>query len=243
MATIAQNSPTRRRVGSPPRDSRAGSARHSNYRPPPGVGNLKARNAALSPPNGLLPPLQANLPGAIGPVPVKKRTSDEKAALNAMLSAKLNLQNSGDVDALLTLVRDADLGHLIASGTDRGQMSTRTSSISEDELFYDEDEQYPYPLPPAIAGPFQAPTISTPARFQNIRLTLLLALLNRVYGTEGREYGGRGGGVGRGRRDDDVLYQFNDEESYVGFDKNLIEIQKLLGTDTLLRGCRTEGCF
>ncbi|KAJ3152532.1 hypothetical protein HDU89_001223 [Geranomyces variabilis] len=96
-----------------------------------------------------------------------------------------------------------------------------------------EEPPFPYPSPPATAGPFRMPTMSHSIEHQNVRLGALLAILNRAYGGDGggRDAGGRNGrGHGRGRRADDprAAYIFDGEDSRANFDKNLSEIQKLM---------------
>ncbi|KAI9102710.1 hypothetical protein DFS34DRAFT_674109 [Phlyctochytrium arcticum] len=188
-------------------------------------------------------PSPGSAAGAIGPISVQRKapsryglsrrkvdTSHGDASISAIIQELLS-QGTGP---LANVFADAEGNFPGAGYSGLGKAGRQTApaacgaaakSIYPVEFDDEEEEPYPYPPPPTTAGPFKTPTIASQTKKQNMRLAALLNWLNRNYRMEGREQGGTGS---RHTGRDTDLFSFAQDDSHVVFERNLVDIQKLL---------------
>ncbi|KND04923.1 uncharacterized protein SPPG_00614 [Spizellomyces punctatus DAOM BR117] len=241
MATLASNLPNiggshGKRLGSASRqrtDGRAGSPRLSKHGPTTSVTGRIINGTPNPMADASLPPVENNKFGIIGPIPLRPKSKADVPLITNRLDVRFQLSEGTDVKQDLlapgtaylgSSINESDLTIMLSGGTLASHTAPAASGCHQWSLNdTEDDDQYIYPYPPAplTNGPFRTPTISYPTKQQNARLVKLLALLNRANGAEGRDYAG-----GVRRRENE--YSFAVEDSYVGFEKNLVDIQKLL---------------
>ncbi|KAI8823134.1 uncharacterized protein EV422DRAFT_393206 [Fimicolochytrium jonesii] len=174
------------------------------------------------------------VPGMLGELPGRMRRSRPGSIYKMQLGSQ-------DVQTLVqrliasgtsTNLGKRDLEALIAPaalGISQHQRSANEEDAQPSESIWSDDangaKTIPYPPPPETGGPYRMPTISTPILQQNVRLDAIIGLLNKAMGPEGRGYGGNG--RGNLRAHDRALYSFDTDDRHGGFERNLLDIQKL----------------